>query len=71
MWIIWKIDAVILFKRNMAEKDVCHAHMFCSLDCNIFFCMVMTPKVRKKNKQGSLQAVLTVFITFLFFGLKD
>ena len=22
MWIIWKISAVILFKRNMAEKDV-------------------------------------------------
>ena len=31
MWIIWKIDTVILFKRNMAEKDVCRIPTFCSL----------------------------------------
>ena len=38
MWIIWKIGAVILSKRNMTEKDVCRAHMFRSLDCNFSFC---------------------------------
>ena len=26
----------ILFKRNNAEKDVCRAHTFSSLDCNFF-----------------------------------
>ena len=36
MWIIWKIDTVILFKSNMTEKDICCAHKFCSLDCNFF-----------------------------------
>ena len=38
MWVIWKIGAIILFKRNMAEKDVCRAHMFRSLGCNFSFC---------------------------------
>ena len=28
IWIIWKISAGILFKRNMAEKGVCHARTF-------------------------------------------
>ena len=36
MWIICKIGAVILFKRNMAEKDVCRAHTFRSLNCNFY-----------------------------------
>ena len=26
-------------QRNVAEKDVCHAHTFCSVDCNFSFCM--------------------------------
>ena len=39
MWNIWKIGVTIFFKRNMAEKDVCHAHMFCSLDCNFPVCI--------------------------------
>ena len=38
MWIIWKIGAIILFKTNMAEKDVCRSHTFPSLDCNFSFC---------------------------------
>ena len=38
-WIIWKIGTVILFKRTMAEKDICHAHKFHSLDRNFSFCM--------------------------------
>ena len=37
-WIIWKIGAVILFKRNMVEKDIWCAHMLRSLDCNFSFC---------------------------------
>ena len=37
MWIIWKTSTVILFKRNMAEKDVCRARSFCSLDCSFSF----------------------------------
>ena len=28
-----------LFKRNMAEKDICRAHTFPSLDFNFSFCM--------------------------------
>ena len=39
MWIIWKIGNVILFKRNMTEKGICHGHMFHSLDCIFSFCM--------------------------------
>ena len=31
-------DAVILFKRNMVEKDVCLTHSFSSIDCNFSFC---------------------------------
>ena len=38
MWIIWKIGAVILLKRNTAEKDTYRAHTFDSLDCNFSFC---------------------------------
>ena len=34
-----KIGTIILFKRNTAEKDVCQAHKFCSLNCNFSFCM--------------------------------
>ena len=51
MWIIWKIDAVILFKRYMAEKDFCRAHTSRSLDCNLYglFKPLMTPKSKKKN----------------------
>ena len=37
-WIIWKIGAVILFKRDMAEKDILRAHMLRSLDYNFSFC---------------------------------
>ena len=37
MWVIWKTSAVILFKRNMAEKNVCRAHTFRSLNCNFSF----------------------------------
>ena len=37
VWIIWKIGALILFKRNMAEKDLCRAHNFCSINCNFLF----------------------------------
>ena len=37
MWIIWKIGPVILFKRNMTEKDVCYAQTVRSLDCNFSF----------------------------------
>ena len=32
MWIIWKIGALILFKRNMAEKEI-----FCPINCNFLF----------------------------------
>ena len=35
--IIWKIGVVILFKRNMAEKDVSRAYTFHSLDYNFSF----------------------------------
>ena len=38
MWMIWKIGAVILFKKNMVEKDICRAHTFRSLDCNFSYC---------------------------------
>ena len=38
-WIICKVGALILFKINMAEKDVHCAHTYCSLDCNFSFCM--------------------------------
>ena len=31
-------DAVILFKRNVAEKDVCLTHSFSSIDSNFSFC---------------------------------
>ena len=34
-----KIGTIILFKRNTAEKDLCQAHKFCSLNCNFSFCM--------------------------------
>ena len=38
MWIIWKVRNIILFKKKkekkVAEKDICCAHTFCSLDCN-------------------------------------
>ena len=48
-WIIWKIGAVILFKRNIAEKDVCRAHTFHSLDCNFSFCTTLgIPKGKKE-----------------------
>ena len=29
MWIIWKISTIILFKRNIAEKDICRTHVLC------------------------------------------
>ena len=35
-WIIWKIGTVILFKTNLAEKDVCHAARF--VLCYFLFC---------------------------------
>ena len=55
MWIIWKIGAVILFKSNMTEKDISHAHTFHSLDCNFYFCTDFLHcwwllKVKKINK---------------------
>ena len=31
--------AIILYKRIMADKDVCPAHTFSSVDCNFSFCM--------------------------------
>ena len=61
IWIIWKIDTVIWFKRDMAEQDVCRAHRFRSLDCNFSFCTDFLQPWRllkvKKNKQGFLQAI--------------
>ena len=47
MWIIWKIGNIILFKTNMAQKDIWHENMFHSLDCKCFyglFTPLMTPK---------------------------
>ena len=49
IWIIWKIGAVILLKKNMTEQDICWTHTFCSLDFNRFllyklFTPLMTPK---------------------------
>ena len=66
-WIIWKIGAVILFKRNMAEKDVCRAHTFRSLDCNFSFCTILgIPKGKKRiNKalsKHSKQFLLLFYI---------
>ena len=42
MWIIWKIGAVILFKTNMAEKDVWCAQTFHSR---------LTPLITYKGKK--------------------
>ena len=58
MWILWKIGAVILLKRDTTEKEIWRAHKFRSLDCNFpfyygLFTSLMTSKgkkVKKKNK---------------------
>ena len=39
IWIIWEIGAIVSFKTNMAEKDVCRAHAIHFLDFNFSFCM--------------------------------
>ena len=72
MWIIWKIKSVILFKRNMAEKDVCHAHTFCSLDCN-FFLYFFTPAVTPEGKKGIRLSPSspTSFYYFFIFWFKN
>ena len=79
MWIIWKIGTVILFKTNMAEKDVCRAHTFCSLDCNFsfstdFYTVDDTPKGKKRiNKALSKKSKqILLFFNFLkkIFGLN-
>ena len=54
-WIIWKIGAVILFKRNIAEKDVAgHIRFVLWTVIFLFVRLWEFPKV-KKNKQDSLQ----------------
>ena len=73
MRIIWKSNAIILSKRNMAEKDVCCIHTFHCLDCQCSFCMEFLHhwwlKKKKKNRL-SPSSLSSLFITFLFFGLK-
>ena len=75
MWIIWKIESVILFKRNMAEKYVCRAHKFRSLDCNFFLCglfsWLMTPQGKKRINKALSNESKQFLSRFLFFGIKD
>ena len=49
MWIIWKLRAIILFERNMAERDVCRAHALRSLSCNVSFCTGVLHRWRLLN----------------------
>ena len=66
MWIFWKIGAVILLKRNIAEKDVCRAH------ADVFLCRhfasLMTPKgKKKKNKALSKQSKQFLLLFYFFY----
>ena len=68
MWIFWKIGAVILLKRNIAEKDVCRAH------ADVFLCRhfasLMTPKGKKKKKIRLSPNSLNSSYYFLIFSIK-
>ena len=65
MWIFWKIGAVILLKRNIAEKDVCRAH------ADVFLCRhfasLMTPKGKKKKKNKALSKQSKQFLLLFYF----
>ena len=73
IWIIWKIVAVVLLKRNMTEKDVYRTHTFCYLDFNFIFLYglfttLMTPKGKKRiNKALSKQC--KQFLLLFYFGV--
>ena len=64
MWIFWKIGAVILLKRNIAEKDVCRAH------ADVFLCRhfasLMTPKGKKKKIRLSPNSLNSSYYFFIF-----
>ena len=73
MRIIWKSTAIILSKRNMAEKDVCCIHTLHCLDCKCSFCMEFLHHwwlLKVKKNRLSPSSLSSLFITFLFFGLK-
>ena len=76
MWIIWKISAIILFKRNMAEQDVCHAHMFHFLNCNFSFCADFLHHWWFKGKKRINKALFKhskqfLLLFFFFFWFKE
>ena len=70
-------DALILFKRSMAEKVICCAQTCSFLDCNFSFCtdflrLLMTFKGKKRiNKNHSKQLKQFLLFFLIFFGLKD
>ena len=66
--------AIILFKGNMTEKDVCRTHTFSSLDCNFSFCTYFLQfwwllNVKKPHIRFSPSS-LNSFIAFLFTRFK-
>ena len=74
MWIIWEIGAMMLFKRDMAEKDVCRAHTFRSMDYK-FFCTyfshrsLMSSEGKKRIIKASAR-ILNSFYYFFFFWFQ-
>ena len=73
IWIIWKIGVIILFKTNMAEKDVCRANTFHSLDCNYFCTDVLHRWWLLKEKQEQIRlspCSLNSFYYFFIFRFK-
>ena len=58
----------------MAQKDVCRAHPFRSLDCNFSFCknvLLITPKDKKRIKRAlSKQSKQVLFFIFWSKGLS-
>ena len=65
--------AVIIFKRNMAEKDVCRAHSFGSQNCNFSFCKESLLRWwLRKVKRLSLSSLnsFNYFFIFWFKGLS-
>ena len=63
IWIIWKIGAIILFKTNMAEKDICHTHM---LKWTVIFLFVWT----FYSVDDSLKVVSAIYIFASLFCMS-
>ena len=71
--VLFRILALQFYSKEITQKKTSAAHTHLVLLTVIFLCGHFTPSMTssgKKNKKGSLQAVLTVFITFFFFWLK-